>query len=257
MMIFKEFEPRNICSVAVAIIGAAGVGAAATAYAANKASSTQREASDKAAGIAQQQYQQTRTDLSPFRQTGIDATTQMNERLPFLTSPITLSKEWLEGTPGYQFTRDQGLKSVQNSAAARGLGVSGAAQKGAASWATNLANQTYKTQFDVENTNRTNTFTRLVALINQGQAAAAGTAASGNIASQIGANAAIQGGNAAAAGINATGGAVNRFASDAGAYAMWRGMYDRANGNNLTEPYGYGNDAGQYNPNVSGGVVGT
>ncbi len=51
----------------------------------------------------------------------------------------------LEATPGYKFTRDQGLKSVQNSAAARGLGTSGAALKGAASYATGLADSTYQT----------------------------------------------------------------------------------------------------------------
>lgn len=46
-------------------------------------------------------------------------------------------------TPGYGFTLDQGLRAVQNSAAARGLGTSGAAIKGAAGYATGLADSTY------------------------------------------------------------------------------------------------------------------
>ena len=57
------------------------------------------------------------------------------------------SQAELEATPGYKFARDQGLQAVQNSAAARGLGVSGAALKGAASYATGLADQTYGAQF--------------------------------------------------------------------------------------------------------------
>lgn len=50
----------------------------------------------------------------------------------------------LESTPGYRFTLDQGLKSTQNSFAAKGLANSGAALKGAAGFATGLANSTYE-----------------------------------------------------------------------------------------------------------------
>lgn len=72
----------------------------------------------------------------------------------------------LNNLPGYQFTRDQGLKSVQNSAAARGLGISGAAFKGASGYATGLADSTYGNQFN-----------RLLELTKIGQNSAAGTGA--------------------------------------------------------------------------------
>jgi len=49
----------------------------------------------------------------------------------------------LENLPGYQFTLGQGLKSVQNGMAARGLADSGAALKGAANYATGLANSNW------------------------------------------------------------------------------------------------------------------
>ena len=58
-----------------------------------------------------------------------------------------LTPAYLEQTPGYQFTLQQGLESTQNGAAARGLGTSGAANKAAASYATGLANDTYQNQF--------------------------------------------------------------------------------------------------------------
>lgn len=57
------------------------------------------------------------------------------------------SQAELEATPGYQFAKSQGLQATQNSAAARGLGVSGAALKGAATFATGLADNTYGAQF--------------------------------------------------------------------------------------------------------------
>jgi hypothetical protein len=62
-------------------------------------------------------------------------------------APAMMTQEQLEKTPGYQFTLAQGLKATQNAAAARGLGISGAALKGAADYATGLADKTYQNQF--------------------------------------------------------------------------------------------------------------
>ena len=56
------------------------------------------------------------------------------------------TQEQLEQTPGYQFNLNQGLKAVQNSAAARGLGSSGTAMKGAADYAQGLAGTTFQQQ---------------------------------------------------------------------------------------------------------------
>lgn len=61
--------------------------------------------------------------------------------------PGQMTQAELEQTPGYQWTLAQNLKGIQSQASARGLGVSGAALKGAAQYATGLANQTYKDQF--------------------------------------------------------------------------------------------------------------
>ncbi len=53
----------------------------------------------------------------------------------------------IEATPGYQFNQTQGQEGVQNSAAARGLSSSGAALKGAATFASGLADSTYQNQY--------------------------------------------------------------------------------------------------------------
>lgn len=250
----EDYSPRTTCNVAVAIIGAAAVGGAVTAYSANKASKAQTNAANKAAETSMAMYQQTRGDLSPYRQAGIDAQTELQQRLPFLTSPIVMDQATLEQTPGYQFTRTQGLKAVQNSAARRGLGNSGAALKGAATFATGLADSTYQTQFNLENTNRTNAYERLMGLVRTGQASAAQTAAAGTAAANTTASAQIGAGNAQAAGYNAAGAAGSKFASDVGGYAMYRGLYGDVS--SATSGGGYGNSFGQYNPNVPGGVMG-
>jgi hypothetical protein len=63
-------------------------------------------------------------------------------------APIEMTQEQLEATPGYQFTLQQGLKAVQNSAAARGLGSSGMAQRGAAEYTTGLADTTWQNVYN-------------------------------------------------------------------------------------------------------------
>lgn len=49
----------------------------------------------------------------------------------------------VEATPGYQFTRDQGMRGVQSSAIARGAGIGGAALKELGQYTTGLADQFY------------------------------------------------------------------------------------------------------------------
>lgn len=67
----------------------------------------------------------------------------------------------LDNMPGYQFERDQGLAATQNSAAAKGLGVSGAALKAAAGYAQGLASTdltNYYNQYEGNLTNQSNIF---------------------------------------------------------------------------------------------------
>lgn len=62
--------------------------------------------------------------------------------------PSTVTEKWLQQTPGYQFQLQQGLEQTQAAAAARGLGVSGASLKGAATYATGVADSNYQNQFN-------------------------------------------------------------------------------------------------------------
>ena len=216
--------------VATAIIGAGAVGAAATAYSANTAASAQEQASQNAQATQLDMFNQTQAALAPFKNAGATAASTLTNELPTLTAPVEMTEANLEQTPGYQFTLQQGLQSVQNSNIAQGLGESGAALKGAATFATGLADNTYQQQFNNQWTNQQNAFNDLESLTNTGESAAAGvgTAAS-NAGNQI-SSAQIGSGNAAAAASNATGGAVNNLTNSVAGYAAYNGLYGGSQG---------------------------
>jgi hypothetical protein len=215
-----------------AIIGSGVLSAGAGLFGANKAASS----SDKAAQIAQQQYQTTRGDLSPYNQAGQAVLPQLNALAtsgptgggPDYVSmaynnylPGNMTQAQLEATPGYQFTQQQGLKAVQSNAAARGLGVSGAALKGAAAFATGLADNTYKDQFNIQQqrfsdvanlsplqqAQLTGQYNRLSGLASIGEGAAAQTGTAGVYAANTAAGQTSAAGTAQGAGIQGIGSA--------------------------------------------------
>lgn len=206
--------------VGVAAIGSSAIGAAGQAWGASKASSAQGKAGRIAMMLQEQKYQQAREDYAPYRELGTGAAGQLGQQLPFLTSPIKMGQAELEQTPGYQFTKNQGLKAVQNSAAARGLGSSGAALKGASEFATGLANKTYQDQFNLENINRTNAFNRLAGVTQIGTGAINNLTNAGTATGQGQASTQVGIGNAQAAGYNALGQAIGNFAGNVGGFAQ-------------------------------------
>lgn len=159
--------------VAAAVVG--GVSAASiggSALAASAAADAQKNAAEKGIAAQQAQYAQTRNDLMPYQTLGQAALPQLQGLLG--GDPAKLSQT-LTSLPGYQFDLNQGLQAVQSSAAARGLGSSGAALQGAANYATGLADNTLNSQYN-----------RLLGAANLGEGAAAQTGQFGqNTANQI------------------------------------------------------------------------
>ena len=170
-----------------AIVGAGVLGAGASIYGANK----QSKAANNAANLQMQQYQQTRADLAPYREAGAMALPGIQRLLGLGPEGSAGIQAQLESLPGYQFTRDQGIKGITNTLSARGLSAptSGAFGKGLARFVTGLADQTYGSQLE-----------RLMGLGNMGASAATqggqigGNAAAGAAGNIVGA------GNAQAAG---------------------------------------------------------
>ena len=136
-------------------IGAAAIGGYSQVQAANKAATTEQSLFGQGLNTAGQYFGTAYGELSPFVTGGTNAFNQYLSMIGAqpggnpLTAPLTqkFNAATLPYTPGYQFTLDQGLMSTQNSFAAQGLGSSGPAEKGAASYATGLAQNTYNQQF--------------------------------------------------------------------------------------------------------------
>jgi hypothetical protein len=129
---------------------------------AGKAAQQQADAEKQAAMLQEQQYEQTRQDLLPFMTAGSSVLPQLTAWQPKAQDALTqaaaeakgaipgqMTEDWLKQQPSYQWNLSQGLKAMQNSAAARGLGVSGASLRGAAQWGTGLADSTYKSAWDM------------------------------------------------------------------------------------------------------------
>lgn len=219
-----------VAVAAAGVVGSVG-GALISSSAAKDAASTQAAAADRASQAAQVQSAQTRADLSPYRDAGNQGLDALLASLGLGGGGINLLKTsgingltfqptqaQLEATPGYQFTKAQGLQSVANSNAAAGRGVSGAAMKGAAQYAVGLADNTLKTQQGIFQSNLGNVLNPLANLANLGQTAATQTGQQGlqatansNALQVGGANASAAGtvgsANAIAGGLNSVGGA--------------------------------------------------
>ena len=220
------------------------------------------KAAKDAAALQAKQFEQTRGDLLPYNQTGQSVLPNM-QALAFggmygpggknyldmaeQNLPGHMTQAELEATPGYQFNLSQGLKSAQSAVAARGLGVSGSALKGATKFATGLADSTYKNQFDMrqqqfsdifniggqQQTNLTNMFNRMGTLATLGENAAAQTGALGTAAAKTEGQGLMSAGQYNAAGItgatNAAQGAANNYLQ----YQAFKGM-----GGGGTQGYG-------------------
>lgn len=137
-----------------AMLGSSAVGAGSSllsglfgAGAAKKAGAQQQQTSLLQMLMQQQMLQQQQANLQPFISMGTAGITSLGQFMPEMLKSFEPTMAQLEGTPGYQFAKEQGLKTTQNAYAAKGLGQSGAALKGAATFAKDLASTTYQQQF--------------------------------------------------------------------------------------------------------------
>lgn len=195
-------------SAAGGILGAAGGAAAQSASGA------------QALNQLESMYGDTKNNFAPYLDLGKQGAATLGTDLDSLISPIKMDQATLETTPGYQFNKQQGLESVQNSFAARGLADSGAAMKGAANYATGLADSTYQQQFQNAILNQNNAFTRLMGVTGVGtnSATSLGNIGAGyaNSEAQI-----ITGiGNAQAAASNTAGSSIGNAFTSAATMAM-------------------------------------
>jgi hypothetical protein len=220
--------------MAFAAIGAVAastvIGGTMQASAAKDAARQQSDGAREAANVARENNSIVREDLLPYSASGLSAVDMladamgmkegMNPATSVLLSPFRPTMEQLEATPGYQFAKTQGLKAVNNSASARGLGISGAALKGAASYATGLADQTFQNQFSNDQAQKTNAFNKLMSMATLGESAAAQTGALGTQNAAYLGNAMMSAGNAGAQGTLGAGAAYGNMFGRLGSIGM-------------------------------------
>jgi hypothetical protein len=166
------------------------IGSLISSDAAGDAADAQVAAANQSAAVQKQMYDQSRTDMAPYRDVGQNALYQMASLYgtEYENAPGTMQERMetamgrFTTSPGYQFRMNEGVKALDRSAAARGRLQSGAQLKGVQDYAQGLASQEYG--------NYTN---RLAASAGIGQTATQNTA-------QLGANAATNMGNTIMAG---------------------------------------------------------
>jgi len=158
-----------------AIVSAVVVGGA-TIYAANKSASATEDAANKAIAGQEGALAQQAALSQPYRDIATGgAIDQYKKLLGIGPGGAGDIQKTLEQTPGYQFTKQQGLDATKAQAAAMGLGLSGNTLTALDQYSSGLADQTYQQVLG----NSLNA-------VQLGQAAAAGQAANiGNAANTI------------------------------------------------------------------------
>lgn len=211
-------------STVIALAGSAAVvgGAIISSNAASDAADTQAKSSSDAIGEQRRQYDQTRTDFTPYREAGTTALGQLQTEM---NTPVTAADAMSE--PGYQFGLQQGQQAIDRKTAAAGGRISGAALKAAAQYGTDYATTGYNAAYQ----RRQDRLARLSALAGIGQTSTAGSAAAGAASSNAISNLVSAQGNASAAGQLAQG----NIWGNAGNQIV--AMYGRGS-SNPNQPYG-------------------
>ena len=109
-----------------------------------------------------------------------------------IDKPFGLNELQLD--PGYNFRLSEGLKAVENSAAARGMGLSGGALKDISRWSQSLASDEFSKAYQ----RRQDYLNRLSGLVGTGQASAVGQAQQGGAMGAQVSNSILTGGQALA-----------------------------------------------------------
>ena len=215
--------------VAAAVIagGAAIAGGAMASSASKKAAKTQAASADRASQIQQENFEQTRKDLMPYKQAGDTSLSQlMGQMTPDGYFNQTYTGQDIYSDPSYQFRLQQGQDAIQSSAAAKGGLLTGATLKALQNYGQESASQEYSNAYNRFNADQTNRYNRLSNLVGIGQNAAAQVGNAGAQTAQAVANNTMAGANSIAAGqvasANNWANTANNLGSMATSYAMMK-----------------------------------
>jgi hypothetical protein len=176
--------------ITAALIGAGAslAGGLLASNAASSAAKTQSQSADKATALQREQWQKNLELQKPFYEAGV---TGQNALMDYLgLSGNTSAANYGQGMkpftpgdltnePGYQFRLSQGLKSLDQTAAARGGLLSGNALRGAEQYGQGLASDEYQNAYNRYWNTRNQTLNPLQSLLGQGQTTASNLGTAG------------------------------------------------------------------------------
>lgn len=164
---------------AAAILGAGVLGAAGSAYASNRAAKAQQQAAQQGINAQERMFERQVALQEPFRQAGLGAQNQLltllglpggaagSAEYGMATRPFGMDQ--FQADPGYAFRMSEGMKALENSAAARGGLLSGATLKGVSRFGQDLASQEYQNAFNRYQIERQARLNPLQSLMGAGQ----------------------------------------------------------------------------------------
>jgi hypothetical protein len=165
------------------VAGAVVVSSVIGADASRKASNVQAQASDRAAELESQQYQQNVARQKPFYDVGVNALPELVAASKY--TPFGMDQ--FKADPGYAFRLSEGQKQLERTAAARGGLLSGGALKAATRYGQDMGSQEFTNAFNryqVENQAKLNPLQSLTGM-GQTTAQQLGTAGQ-NMATNVG-----------------------------------------------------------------------
>jgi hypothetical protein len=225
--------------------GASLIGGAMASSAASKAAKTQARSADKATELQRQMYEEGVVRQKPFYEAGITGQNRLMDILGLsdrttaegygsAMRPFGMSD--FQADPGYAFRMKEGLKGLDQQAAARGGLISGNALRAAQQYGQDLGSQEYQNAYNRYQTNRANVLNPLQSLLGQAQSTANTLGSAGqNYATNAG-NTMMAAGAARASGYTGSADAWNRALGGAAGTIV--------SGLNANQMYG----SGGYNP---------
>ena len=150
--------------VAAAIAGSAVVGAVSS----NRAAKAQAAATREGAAAEERMYNRGVELQEPFRQVGVNALPDLVAASKY--DPFTLEK--FRARPGYAFRLKEGLRAIENSALAGGMGRSGSTLRGLTRYGQELGSEEFMNEFNRYLAEGNTEVNRLQSLTGMGQTAA-------------------------------------------------------------------------------------
>lgn len=123
--------PAAAIAPALVAGGATVAGGLIQGSAARSAARAQQQSADAAVAEQRRQFDLTRSDQQPWLQAGTNALARLQDPNAF------------QADPGYAFTRAEGIRGIERSAAARGGATGGNALRALTQYSAGLADQTY------------------------------------------------------------------------------------------------------------------